>query len=158
MHADTFFVQVDMIYLAQTEKITVAKFCLRLGYIYLWYIFLHVNDLLGCHNTTACKDRHRKLLLYKGEVSLPPVLSAYIDSRGIAPTFGLLKELGGWPVLGDKNGGSWNESDYDLTTLLLNLLKYNNKPLINLYVYTDSKNSTTRIIYVSDLHYFVSFL
>ena len=86
------------------------------------------------------------------------MLSAYIDSRGIAPTFGLLKELGGWPVLGDKNGGSWNESDYDLTTLLLNLMKYNNKPLINLYVYTDSKNSTTRIIYVSDLHYFVSFL
>ncbi|XP_022336813.2 neprilysin-like [Crassostrea virginica] len=72
----------------------------------------------------------------------------YIDSRGIAPTFGLLKELGGWPVLGDKNGGSWNESDYDLTTLLLNLMKYNNKPLINLYVYTDSKNSTTRIIYL----------
>lgn len=72
----------------------------------------------------------------------------YIDSRGIEPTFGLLKELGGWPVLGNNKGGNWNESQYDLTTLLLDLLRYNNKPLINLYVYTDSKNSTIRIIYL----------
>uniref|UniRef100_K1R8P8 Neprilysin n=1 Tax=Magallana gigas TaxID=29159 RepID=K1R8P8_MAGGI len=72
----------------------------------------------------------------------------YIDSRGIEPTFGLLKELGGWPVLGNNKGGNWSESQYDLTTLLLDLLRYNNKPLINLYVYTDSKNSTIRIIYL----------
>lgn len=79
---------------------------------------------------------------------LSTLLPAYIDSRGIEPTFGLLKELGGWPVLGNNKGGNWNESQYDLTTLLLDLLRYNNKPLINLYVYTDSKNSTIRIIYV----------
>lgn len=76
------------------------------------------------------------------------LLPAYIDSRGIEPTFGLLKELGGWPVLGNNTGGNWSESEYNLTTLLLALLRYNNKPLINLYVYTDSKNSTIRIIYV----------
>lgn len=76
------------------------------------------------------------------------LLPAYIDSRGIEPTFGLLKELGGWPVLGNNTGGNWSESEYNLTTLLLDLLRYNNKPLINLYVYTDSKNSTIRIIYV----------
>lgn len=79
---------------------------------------------------------------------LSTLLPAYIDSRGIEPTFGLLKELGGWPVLGNNKGGNWSESQYDLTRLLLDLLRYNNKPLINLYVYTDSKNSTIRIIYV----------
>ncbi|XP_048777313.2 neprilysin-like isoform X2 [Ostrea edulis] len=73
---------------------------------------------------------------------------SYIDSRGIEPTFGLLKELGGWPVLGTNRGGHWNESEYDLTTLLFNLFRYNNKPLIDLYVYTDSKNSSKRIIFL----------
>ncbi|XP_062607161.1 neprilysin-like [Saccostrea cucullata] len=81
--------------------------------------------------------------LYKSCVN-----QTYIESRGIEPSFGLLKELGGWPVLGNNTGGHWNESEYNLTTLLLNLLRYNNKPLINLYVYTDSKNSSSRVIFL----------
>lgn len=89
---------------------------------------------------------------------LSTLLPAYIDSRGIEPTFGLLKELGGWPVLGNNKGGNWSESQYDLTTLLLDLLRYNNKPLINLYVYTDSKNSTIRIIYVRWWYNLIFFL
>ncbi|XP_060072891.1 neprilysin-like [Ylistrum balloti] len=71
-----------------------------------------------------------------------------IKQRNISVAFPLLNDLGGWPVLGSKPGGNWNESDYDLTRLLIGLIKYNNKPLIQMYVYTDVKNSTVRIIYI----------
>ncbi|OWF45829.1 Neprilysin [Mizuhopecten yessoensis] len=71
-----------------------------------------------------------------------------IEQRNISVAFPMLNELGGWPVLGSKPGGNWNESEYDLTQLMVKLIKYNNKPLIEMYVYTDVKNSTVRVIYV----------
>ncbi|XP_069119070.1 neprilysin-like [Argopecten irradians] len=71
-----------------------------------------------------------------------------IAQRNISVAFPLLNELRGWPVLGSKPGGNWNESEYDLTKSLVNLIKYNNKPLIEMYVYTDVKNSSARIIYI----------
>ena len=76
-------------------------------------------------------------------------LTALIEERDVNVSYPLLEEMGGWPVLGDSPGGNWTEANYDLTDLLVSLIKYNNKPLIEFYAYTDLKNSTTRVLYVS---------
>ena len=60
-----------------------------------------------------------------------------------------MQEIGGWPVLGTNPGGSWNEASFDIVSLLVNLKKYNNAPVMRLYVSSDVKNSTQRILYVS---------
>ena len=51
-------------------------------------------------------------------------------------------------MLEDTQGGQWNESEFDFTELLLALLKYNNMPLLPLWVGLDDKNNTRRIIFV----------
>ena len=61
----------------------------------------------------------------------------------------LLHSSGGWPTLGDKHGGRWNESDFDLVSDLVVMRKYGNAPLINMYLSTDDKKLTKRIIRVS---------
>jgi len=60
--------------------------------------------------------------------------------------------LGGWPILGSADGGSWVEADFNLTTLLTVLRKYNNQPLMSLYVSSDLKSTEDHIIYVSPGH------
>ena len=61
----------------------------------------------------------------------------------------LLEELGGWPILGSHPGGNWSENDFSLSKLLISLNQYNNKPVINMFVGYDDKNSTVHIIHVS---------
>jgi len=72
-----------------------------------------------------------------------------IDAKGIAPAIPLLEELGGWPILGTKPGGNWQEAKFDLATLITTLRKYNNKVLIDMGVGVDDKNSTNHILDVS---------
>ena len=60
----------------------------------------------------------------------------------------MLNELGGWPVLGNKPGGHWNESEFDMTEVITTLRKYNNKVIIDMAVTIDIKNSTQFIIEV----------
>ncbi|KAK3104371.1 hypothetical protein FSP39_000406 [Pinctada imbricata] len=69
--------------------------------------------------------------------------ASLIEDLGTTVVTPLLEELGGWPLL-----GNWTEADHTLTSLLVKLAKYNNKPIIDLYVYTDLKNSTVRILYI----------
>jgi hypothetical protein len=52
-------------------------------------------------------------------------------------------------VLGSQPGGNWVEGSFSLTDLLVTLRKYNNAPIIDMYVFTDVKNTNYRIIYVS---------
>ena len=61
----------------------------------------------------------------------------------------LLHSVGGWPTLGDNYGGRWNESSFDLVTDLVRMRKYGNAPLVHMYISTDDKNITKRIIRVS---------
>ncbi|XP_061197808.1 neprilysin-1-like isoform X2 [Saccostrea echinata] len=57
----------------------------------------------------------------------------------------LIEDLGGWPVT-DEN---WNESTFNLTNLLTTMRLYTNSPpLMDMYVYDDSKNPTKNILYV----------
>ncbi|KAK3095559.1 hypothetical protein FSP39_016105 [Pinctada imbricata] len=76
-----------------------------------------------------------------------------IEQRDVSVIFPFLKDLGGWPLLGNKPGGHWNESDFSLTTLLLKLRRLNNSPLIDLYVSSDEKNSSRRVLHLDQSGY-----
>lgn len=61
-----------------------------------------------------------------------------------------LHDLGGWPVLGNKAGGHWNGSTFKIEDLLVTIREYTNSaPIMDSYVYDDSKDPLTRILYVS---------
>ena len=72
-----------------------------------------------------------------------------IERQSINVTLPLMEEIGGWPVLGSNPGGHWNEDEFDIVSLLVTLRKYNNKPVIDLGVSSDTKNTTQHIIFVS---------
>lgn len=61
----------------------------------------------------------------------------------------LLREIGGWPILGTNEGGNWREGDFSLTSLIVTINKYSNVPYIYPYVYFDSKDKKRRVLYVS---------
>ncbi|XP_052765248.1 neprilysin-1-like [Mya arenaria] len=69
-----------------------------------------------------------------------------IEQKGVGPAIPLLEELGGWPILGSKPGGNWEESKFDLARLITTLRKYNNKVIIDMGVGIDNKNSTNHIV------------
>ncbi|WAR14827.1 NEP4-like protein [Mya arenaria] len=71
-----------------------------------------------------------------------------IERKSINVSYPLLQELGGWPVLGDLEGGGYSDDSFNLTTLLRALRKYNNNPLIDIYVSSDVKDSENNIIYL----------
>ncbi|KAL4221845.1 Membrane metallo-endopeptidase-like 1 [Mactra antiquata] len=71
-----------------------------------------------------------------------------INEKQTSVAIPLLEEFGGWPVLSSNPGGNWSESDFNLTQLLISLRKYNNGPLINMFVSPDEKNTENRIIYI----------
>ena len=77
--------------------------------------------------------------------------SEMIETLDVNVSYPLLEELGGWPVLGSNPGGNWIQADFNLTTLMVKLKKYNNGPFIGMYVSSDVKNSEQYIIYVSIL-------
>lgn len=72
-----------------------------------------------------------------------------VEEKGPEVLTDLLEELGGWPVLGDFYGVKWDSTTFNLTHLILGLLKYNNRVLMDLYSSTDSKNTSARILFVS---------
>lgn len=76
-----------------------------------------------------------------------------IEQKGPAVLTDLLEELGGWPVLGDFYGVKWDPTTFNLTNLILGLLKYNNRVLMDLYSSTDSKNTSTRILFLDQADY-----
>lgn len=62
----------------------------------------------------------------------------------------LIKELGGWPVL----SADWKEDTFNLIGLLEKVRLYTNSPpLMDMYVYDDSKNPTRNILYVRNSIY-----
>lgn len=57
----------------------------------------------------------------------------------------LIKEFGGWPVL----SADWKEDTFNLIGLLEKVRLYTNSPpLMDMYVYDDSKNPTRNILYI----------
>ena len=74
--------------------------------------------------------------------------SDLLEQKNLSVITPILEALGGWPVLGGNPGGKWNERNFDLVALLVNLSQYGVQPIIRLGVGPDSKNSTQRIIHV----------
>lgn len=67
----------------------------------------------------------------------------------------LIKELGGWPVL----SAAWKEDTFNLIGLLEKVRLYTNSPpLMDMYVYDDSKNPTRNILYVRNSIYLFNFV
>ncbi|XP_053378445.1 neprilysin-like [Mercenaria mercenaria] len=71
-----------------------------------------------------------------------------IEDRNSTVAIPLLNEMGGWPVLGSNQGGNWSASNFNLSQLLILLRKYNNVPLIDIFIYSDIKDSDNYIIYL----------
>ncbi|XP_077998291.1 membrane metallo-endopeptidase-like 1 [Glandiceps talaboti] len=70
-----------------------------------------------------------------------------IESRGGKPLTDLMTQLGGWPVLENKEGGNWNSGSFDLVAQLSKLRgEYGNTMIYNTYVGTDNKDSTRYIL------------
>ncbi|KAK6176886.1 hypothetical protein SNE40_015099 [Patella caerulea] len=67
-----------------------------------------------------------------------------IENQGTEPLLDILTLLGGWPVLEP----SWNNPTFDLSANLVQLQILNLDPIINMFVTTDFKDSSKRIIYI----------
>lgn len=78
-------------------------------------------------------------------------LIAQIEGDDISVALPLLKEVGGWPILGKNEGGNWNEENFSLASLIASINKYSNVPFIYPYVFVDSKNKRQKVLYVSIL-------
>ena len=94
-----------------------------------------------------------KYIWYSPQKSKYPLFTHadLIERQSINVTLPLMEEIGGWPVLGSNPGGHWNDAEFDIVSLLVTLRKYNNKPVIDLGVSSDTKNTTQHIIFVSML-------
>ena len=68
-----------------------------------------------------------------------------LDNTGSKPLLDLIKQVGGWPLLDP----SWDESQFQWEELYVALRKMNLKPLIDVSVGTDDKDSTRHVITVS---------
>ena len=68
-----------------------------------------------------------------------------IEALGYEPLLTLLSDFGGWPMI-DK---TWDESNFNLQTLLKNLTLINSHNLFSLFVDIDDKDNTNHILKVS---------
>ena len=76
-------------------------------------------------------------------------ITARIEELDTSEALDILHSLGGWPTLGNKYGGNWNESKFDLVSDIVMMRRYSAAPFINMYVSTDDKKLSERIIRVS---------
>ena len=73
-----------------------------------------------------------------------------IEELGLDFILKYIESFGGMPVLGNKKGGNWNESAYNLEDLMLLVRRETNTlPLVDIYVAQDDKNPTKHILAVN---------
>ncbi len=68
-----------------------------------------------------------------------------LDYTGSKLLLDLIKQVGGWPLL----DSSWDESQFQWEELYVALREMNVKPLMDISVGTDNKDSTKYVITVS---------
>ena len=60
-----------------------------------------------------------------------------------------MEGFGGWPILGSRNGGMWNENSYNLEDLMKRMRNDSVPlPLVNMLVFQDVKNPSKNILTV----------
>lgn len=72
-----------------------------------------------------------------------------IESRGVEPLLGLLRKLGGWPMI----ESNWDATMFDLLDVLTDLKKINHGYLVDTWVSADDRESTINIVKVHLLGY-----
>ena len=70
-----------------------------------------------------------------------------IDEIGYEPLYSLLNSFGGWPVISP----SWNETDFDLMAMLINLTSVSSGSVMSIYVDIDDKDSTNHVLKVNSI-------
>ena len=75
-------------------------------------------------------------------------VSGRIEELGIKDILDVVHASGGWPTLGIQYGGRWNYSETDFMSDLVIMRRYGVIPFINIYISTDDKHLTERIIHV----------
>ncbi|XP_022336609.2 membrane metallo-endopeptidase-like 1 [Crassostrea virginica] len=73
-----------------------------------------------------------------------------LEGEEISVALPLLREMGGWPILGTHEGGNWKEGNFSLATLVATINKYSNVPYIFPYVFVDSKDKTRRLLHLDN--------
>lgn len=113
--------------------------------MHLRFFFYSLLDILSSPLDTDANDSiavNNAQILYKSCIN-----EALIDSDGVEPILSLINtEFGGWPIL---QGPTWNNSTFDLFTLLKNLQRYNYNIFFRIGTSTDEKNSSNYDIEVS---------
>lgn len=79
-------------------------------------------------------------------------MTELIEEQGLDPLHIILNDLGGWPIL---MGNQWNESNFDWKESIYKNRRYGYSVdlLITFEVDVDQKNSTKRMVYVSDIFF-----
>jgi hypothetical protein len=80
--------------------------------------------------------------------------SALIEERGLKPLTDIHEKLGGWPVV---EGDKWDESSWTWQKSVRDFRKYGYSTdyIFDFSVGTDLKNSTRRIIDVSNIYLYL---
>lgn len=79
--------------------------------------------------------------------------TALIEERGLSPLLDIHESMGGWPVV---KGDSWDEKSWTWQQSVKNFRKrgYSTDYILDFSVGTDLKNSTRRIVDVSEMKNF----
>jgi predicted metalloendopeptidase len=110
--------------------------------------YLHI-DLLS--TTPANETNPLQCVLNARRLYSSCVDDVKIETDGVQPVLSLLEtDFGGWPIL---QGSSWNNATYNLTNLLLKLRQYNYNAVFRVTTDIDAKNSSSRLIVVSQINY-----
>ncbi|XP_060583095.1 neprilysin-1-like [Ruditapes philippinarum] len=73
-----------------------------------------------------------------------------IEALGISVMTDHLDSIGGWPVLGTKPGGNWNESSFDIMSDLVSIRYSGVSPFIQVFLGLDEKDSGKRMIKIGE--------
>ncbi|XP_077867472.1 endothelin-converting enzyme homolog [Saccoglossus kowalevskii] len=71
------------------------------------------------------------------------------DKRDFQPLIVLLESLGGWPLFGERPGGFWEESTFDLAALMAHINRIMNQGfIVSTYVSVDDKNASRYVLWL----------
>ncbi len=72
-----------------------------------------------------------------------------INKLDAQPLIDILTDIGGWPVLGSKPGGNWQESSYDFISLKTRIArKFGGGGILSVGINTDDKNTSRNVLMV----------
>jgi len=110
-------------------------------------------DLLS---TPSSSDTEPKAVINARNLYDSCINETNIENDGVERVLNILnEEFGGWPIL---EGSTWNDTNYNLTNLLLQLRRYDNGIIFSVVTATNQENSSAYDIEVRNhVCYVISF-